>query len=137
MINVNNVALVGRLTKDIDLRKTQNNLSVCKFTLAVNRPKRKDHDEETDFIQCVAWNYSAEFLANYATKGTIVSVVGKIRTSSYESRQDGAKMYVTEVHADDVQIISQQNSTKPVVAKTPVEIPDTNIIIEDKDLPFY
>ena len=109
MINVNHVVLVGRLTKDIEVRKTNSNTSVCSFTVAIDRRFQSQQGEKTaDFINCIAWRQAADFLANYASKGTIVSVEGRIQTRNY----DGAngKVYVTEVVADNVQIISNRNS---------------------------
>ena len=110
MINVNHVVLVGRLTKDIELRKTNSNVSTCSFTVAVDKrfASQQSGQQTADFINCVAWRQSAEFLANYATKGTIVSVEGRIQTRNYEG-QNG-RVYVTEVVADNVQIISNRNS---------------------------
>ena len=114
MINVNHVVLVGRLTKDIELRKTNSNISTCSFTVAVDKRfnSQQPGAQTADFINCVAWRQSAEFLANYATKGTIVSVEGRIQTRNYEG-QNG-RVYVTEVVADNVQIISNRNSTQNV-----------------------
>ncbi len=110
MINVNHVVLVGRLTKDIELRKTNSNISTCSFTVAVDKrfASQQAGGQTADFINCVAWRQSAEFLASYATKGTIVSVEGRIQTRNYEG-QNG-RVYVTEVVADNVQIISNRNS---------------------------
>ena len=112
MINVNHVVLVGRLTKDIELRKTSSNTSVCSFTVACDRrfQSQQAGAQTADFISCIAWRQSAEFLANYASKGSIVSVEGRIQTRSY----DGAngKVYVTEVVADNVQLISNRNSSQ-------------------------
>lgn len=99
MININNVVLVGRLTKDIELRKSQSGQSVCSFTVAVNR-----WSEEADFINCVAWKQSADFLSQYASKGDVVSVEGRIQTRSYEGEH--GKVYVTEVVANSVQLLS-------------------------------
>ena len=143
MINFNKAILIGRLTKDIDLRKTQNNVSVCRFTLAINRPKRKDQEEETDFINCVAWNHSADFLASYATKGTIVCVLGSIQTGSYENQQ-GQKVYTTEINAIDVQIINmtinkpeeKEPDPAPVYAEQKATS-DPAVLIEQEELPFY
>ena len=110
MININRVVLVGRLTKDIELRKTNSNTSVCSFTVACDRrfqsQQNTGNSQTADFISCIAWRQSAEFLANYAGKGTVVAVEGRIQTRSY----DGAngKVYVTEVVADNVQIISNR-----------------------------
>ena len=114
MINVNHVVLVGRLTKDIELRKTNSNVSTCSFTVAVDKRYNSQQPgaQTADFINCVAWRQSAEFLANYASKGTIVSVEGRIQTRSYEG-QNG-RVYVTEVVADNVQIISNRNGSQSV-----------------------
>ncbi len=111
MINVNHVVLVGRLTKDIELRKTNSGASVCSFTVAVDRrfQSQQQGAQTADFISCIAWRQSADFLANYAGKGTVVSVEGRIQTRSYDG-QNG-KVYVTEVVADNVQIISNRNSS--------------------------
>ena len=111
MININSVTLVGRITKDIELRKTSSNTSVCNFTVAVDRrfQSQQNGGQSADFINCIAWRQSADFLSSYASKGTIVAVEGRIQTRSYDG-QNG-KVYVTEVVADNVQIISNRNSS--------------------------
>ncbi|MBR5342126.1 MAG: single-stranded DNA-binding protein [Erysipelotrichaceae bacterium] len=111
MININSVTLVGRITKDIELRKTSSNTSVCNFTVAVDRrfQSQQSGGQTADFISCIAWRQSADFLASYAAKGTIVGVEGRIQTRSYDG-QNG-KVYVTEVVADNVQIISNRNGS--------------------------
>lgn len=103
---INAVALVGRLTKDIELRKTPSNVSTCSFTLACDR-KYKDESGNipTDFIQCVAWRQSADYLAQYAAKGGIVGVEGSIQTRNYDG-QNG-KVYVTEVVCSSVKLIGK------------------------------
>ncbi len=138
MINLNNVVLVGRLTKDPDMRMTPNNVPVCQFNVAVNRPKRKGEDDVADFIQCVAWRQSAEFLSNYASKGAIVSVEGKIRTRNYLNPQ-GEKVYVTEILADNVQIISnrQESPVQETVETATVDSFNNDLVIEEQELPFY
>ena len=103
---INRVVLVGRLTKDIELRKTSSNISTCTFTLACNRryaSGSNNNQPTADFISCVAWRQSADFLAQYAKKGSIVGVEGRITTRNYEG-QNG-KVYVTEVTCDTVQLI--------------------------------
>ena len=115
MLNINNVVLVGRITKEPELRKTQSNVSVMSFTLAVNRrfkPEGKDQPE-ADFIQCLAWRQAAEFLASYCHKGDIVSAEGRIQTRNYDNEQ-GNKVYVTEVVAENVQLISKEPRTTSV-----------------------
>ena len=102
---INRVVLVGRLTKDVELRKTNSNTSVCSFTLACNRRFQSQQGGQTaDFINCIAWRQSADFLAKYASKGSIVGVEGRISTRSYDN-QAGQKVYVTEVTCDSVQLI--------------------------------
>ena len=102
---INKVVLVGRLTKDVELKKTASNTSVVSFTLACNRrfANANNNGPTADFINCVAWRQSADFLARYASKGAIVGVEGSIQTRNY----DGAngKVYVTEVVCDNVQLI--------------------------------
>ena len=102
---INSVVLVGRLTKDIELRKTSSNISTCTFTLACNRRYSSGNNNQptADFINCVAWRQSADFLAQYASKGAVVGVEGRITTRKYEG-QNG-KVYVTEVTCDSVQLI--------------------------------
>ena len=97
---INNVTLIGRLTKDIELKYTGSGLAVAQFTLAVARDFASQNGEkETDFINCVMWRKSAETLANYAGKGTLIGVVGRIQTRSYDN-QEGQRVYVTEVNAE-------------------------------------
>ena len=107
---INKVVLVGRLTKDIDLRKTSSNLSTCTFTLACNRrySSNQQNGPTADFINCVAWRQSADYLAQYASKGSIVGVEGRITTRNYEG-QNG-KVYVTEVTCDNVTLIGSNRS---------------------------
>ncbi|MBR3251154.1 MAG: single-stranded DNA-binding protein [Erysipelotrichaceae bacterium] len=125
MININSVTLVGRLTKDIELRKTSSNTSVCNFTVAVDRrfQSQQQNGQSADFISCIAWRQSADFLAQYASKGTIVGVEGRIQTRSYDG-QNG-KVYVTEVVADSVQIISNRNGAN-ASANSSYSAPVTN-----------
>lgn len=108
---INRVVLVGRLTKDIEVRKTTSGLSTTTFTLACNRRyTSKDSNGQTaDFINCVAWRQQADFLGSYAHKGNIVGIEGRIQTRSYDG-QNG-KVYVTEVVCDSVQLIGNSNST--------------------------
>lgn len=102
---INNVVLVGRLTKDPDLRYTANGAAVATFTLAVNRNfTNQNGDREADFPVCVIWRKPAETLANYARKGTLLSVVGRIQTRNYENTQ-GQRVYVTEVVCENFQLL--------------------------------
>ena len=108
---MNRVELVGRLTKDPELRKTQSGLSYCQFTLAVDRrvPKDSQTQQTADFIGCVAWRQSADYLSNYGKKGSVVAVEGKIQTRNYDDR-DGHRVYVTEIVTDALSLISSGTS---------------------------
>lgn len=107
---INNVTLVGRLTKDPDLKYTGNGTAVATFTLAVNRNfTNQSGEREADFINCVIWRKPAETLANYAKKGVLIGVTGRIQTRSYDNQQ-GQKVYVTEVIADNFQLLESRNS---------------------------
>ena len=81
-MNVNKVMLMGRLTADVELQHTQNNMAVVRFTIAVNRPKQKDRDSVSDFIECVAFDKKAEFIAKYFAKGSPMILFGSIQTGS-------------------------------------------------------
>ena len=104
---INRVILVGRLTRDPMLRKTQSGLSVATFTVACDRrfSGGNGQDRQTDFISCVAWRQSADFLGQYAHKGALVGVDGRIQTRNYDNAS-GQKVYVTEVVCDSVQPVS-------------------------------
>ncbi|MGT2969088.1 single-stranded DNA-binding protein [Streptococcus azizii] len=107
---INNVVLVGRLTKDAELRYTPSNVAVATFTLAVNRPFKNDAGaREADFIQCVIWRQSAENLANWAKKGSLIGITGTIQTRNYENQQ-GQRVYVTEVIASAFQLLESRSS---------------------------
>ncbi|HEO2049293.1 TPA: single-stranded DNA-binding protein [Streptococcus agalactiae] len=107
---INNVVLVGRLTKDAELRYTPSNVAVATFTLAVNRPYKNDAGErEADFINCVIWRQSAENLANWAKKGSLIGITGTIQTRNYENQQ-GQRVYVTEVIASNFQLLESRSS---------------------------
>ncbi|MEH7176270.1 single-stranded DNA-binding protein [Neobacillus vireti] len=108
---MNRVVLVGRLTKDPDLRYTPNGVPVATFTLAVNRPfSSQSGEREADFINCVVWRKPAENVANFLKKGSLAGVDGRIQTRNYEG-QDGKRVYVTEVQAESVQFLEPKNSS--------------------------
>ncbi|GAB6885975.1 MULTISPECIES: single-stranded DNA-binding protein [Streptococcus] len=105
---INNVVLVGRMTRDAELRYTPSNQAVATFTLAVNRNfKNQNGEREADFINCVIWRQQAENLANWAKKGTLIGVTGRIQTRNYENQQ-GQRVYVTEIVADSFQILESR-----------------------------
>ena len=106
---INNVVLVGRTTKDPELRYTPSNVAVATFSLAVNRNfKDANGEREADFINCVIWRQQAENLANWAKKGALIGITGRIQTRSYENQQ-GQRVYVTEVVAENFQMLESKH----------------------------
>lgn len=113
---MNRVCLNGRLTKDIDLRYTQNNVAIAIFTLAVQRKfKNQNGDYESDFINCVAYRQVAELLNKYTKKGDLIGVEGKIQTRNYENK-DGKKVYITEVIVENIDFLSTNKIEKDPMA---------------------
>lgn len=105
---INSTVLVGRLTRDPELKYTGNNVAVASFSLAVNRNfKDANGERETDFINCVIWRQQAENLANWAKKGALIGITGRIQTRSYENQQ-GQRVYVTEVVAENFQMLESR-----------------------------
>lgn len=105
---INQTTLVGRLTNDVNLRYTPSNVAVATFTLAVNRTfKNENGEREADFINCVMWRQQAENLANWAKKGALIGITGRIQTRSYDNQQ-GQRVYVTEVVAETFQLLESK-----------------------------
>ena len=128
---INNVVLIGRLTRDPELRYTPSNIAVATFNLAVNRNfKNQDGEREADFINCVMWQKSAENLANWTRKGMLIGVTGRIQTRSYENQQ-GQRVYVTEVVADSFQILEKRDNSANQSSMDSQMPP-----FSDDDLPF-
>lgn len=137
---INNVVLIGRLTRDVELRYTPSNAAVATFNLAVNRNfKNQDGEREADFINCVIWRQQAENLANWAKKGTLIGITGRIQTRSYENQQ-GQRVYVTEVVADNFQLLESRNKSANHSSMDeqmpPVFENGQPMDISDDDLPF-
>lgn len=106
---LNRVVLVGRLTKDPELRYTPNGAAVATFTLAVNRTfTNQSGEREADFINCVTWRRQAENVANFLKKGSLAGVDGRLQTRNYENQQ-GQRVFVTEVQAESVQFLEPKN----------------------------
>lgn len=147
---INSVVLVGRLTKDIELRKTQSGLSVAAFTVACDRrlsqEQKNNGAQSADFINCVAWRGSADFLSSYAHKGDTVGVEGRLQTRSYD--RDGQMVYVVEVLANSVNLLhstqpkaqEQTYAPKPTQEPKPQQMSDfdylPNVDVSSDDLPF-
>lgn len=109
---LNRVVLVGRLTRDVEMKYLPNGTPVANFTLAVDRPfKTKDGEKEADFIPIVVWRKPAESCANYIGKGSLVAVDGRMQVRSYE--QAGKRRYITEVVADSVRFLDSRKKQEP------------------------
>ena len=150
--SINVTTLVGRLVRDPELRKTTSGISYCRFTVACDRQKKKDSQEDpgADFISCVAWRQAADLLTGYAEKGNQVGVIGSIQTGSYTDRE-GRKVYTTDVLADRVQLLETGGKKKADYPRngTSVRTEDIGreatqdfgsdsdgVAIDDDDLPF-
>lgn len=137
---LNRAALVGRLTKEVELRRTGNGKAVASFTLAVNRNFKTGDGQEADFLNVVAWGKVAENTANYCSKGSLVSVDGRLQTRNYENNQ-GQKVFVTEVVADSVQFLDTKKKTgtaQPTQQAQPQPTVDNSVIreFEESDIQF-
>lgn len=107
---MNTVQLIGRMTKDPEVRYTQTGVANTSFTLAVNRNfKNANGEREADFIMCTAWRKTAELISQYLNKGSMVGVSGRIQTRNYENQQ-GQRVYVTEVVVDEVTFVESKNN---------------------------
>lgn len=143
MSDMNNVSLMGRLTADPELKTTQNGISYCRFTVAVNRYS-KDGEDTADFISCVAWRSTAEFICNYFLKGNKIALIGSIQTGSYTDK-DGRKVYTTDVNTDKAffceskkESSSESNTKSSKARKARKEEPIDDEVFEEiaDDLPF-
>lgn len=148
---INRVVLVGRLTKDPELKYTQSGVAVCRFTLAVNRTfSNQQGEREADFINCVTWRKQAENTANFLRKGSLAGIEGRIQTSSFDG-QDGKRVFMTEVVADSVQFLEpksnrseqpnnsyqeQQQQSQPQYSQQDPFNEEAPIEVSDDDLPF-
>lgn len=139
---MNRVTLVGRLTKDPDLKYLSNGTPTASFTLAVNRPfSNQNGEREADFINCVVWRKPAENVANFLKKGSLAGVDGRIQTRNYEG-QDGRRVFVTEVVAESVQFLDTRNNQNQQQQQNQKPSTDNQyrnngqFDINEEDLPF-
>ena len=137
---MNRIVLTGRVTKDLELKTTTSGKSVATFTLAVNRDyKNADGNYDADFINCVAFGQQAETICKYVHKGDKFSVTGKLATRNYE-KQDGSKVYVTEVNVDGFEFLESKKDKQIVYAEPKgylnIEADDFTEISTPEDLPF-
>lgn len=140
---INRVVLIGRLTKDVEVRYTQSGVAVGTFSLAVNRPFTNANGErEADFINGVIWRKAAENFANFTHKGALVAIEGRLQTRNYEDG-NGKRVYVTEVVADNFSLLEKKSDGQRPTSKTQTPDPFANqgnqsneLDISDDDLPF-
>lgn len=147
---INRVVLVGRLTRDVDLRYTQSGTAVGQFNMAVNRQfTNANGDREADFINCIVWRKAAENLSNFTHKGSLIGVEGRLQTRNYENKE-GQRVYVTEVVVDSFSLLEPKasggasdtqpaNRTQSATQQNYQSNPLANgqaIDISDADLPF-
>lgn len=140
--NFNKVILGGRLTADIELKQTTSGISVCSFSLAVNRKVGKDQEPKTDFFNCTAWRGTAEFLSRYFRKGSSLCIVGHIENSEWTDK-DGNKRYKTEVVVDEALFVDSKNDAETsgggqFIPEAYTKAAEANFepVGEDDDLPF-
>lgn len=133
---LNRVVLVGRLTKDPELRYTASGIATTKFILAIERPKQKDGTKEADFIPVVTWRQLAEACANYLRKGRLAALEGRIHIRNYEDKE-GRRVYVTEIIADNVRFLESKRDKEQASGDTfePSD-PPSSLSYKDEDLPF-
>lgn len=119
---MNKVFLIGRLSRDPELRHTTNGTAVCQINVAISRPVSQGKDPETDFINVTVWNKPAENVARYLSKGRQVAIEGRIQTRSYDNNE-GKKVYVTEVIANNVEFLGSANDQNRAVQSAPNDNP--------------
>lgn len=139
---MNKVILIGRLTKDPDIRYTQgqNSMAVARYTLAVDRNRKQDNSQNADFISCISFKKAAEFAEKYLHQGTKIAVTGRLQTGSYTNK-DGQKIYTTDVIVDEQEFCERKSeNVQPGPEPAPsggyegfMNIPDN---VEDEGLPF-
>lgn len=140
---INRVVLVGRPTRDIELKNLKSGTSLCSFTLAVERRfKNKNGEREADFISCIAWRKTAEVMSQYVKKGSLIGVDGRIQTRSYDNR-DGQRVYVTEVVVENFSFLGgsakdgQRNQNNQSSNKSNHTFDSNGTMdLADDDLPF-
>lgn len=139
---MNNVSLVGRLTKDVEVKYTNGGSSIARITVAVDRKFKQENGPTADFIPCIAFGKTAEFIEKYFSKGQRIGLIGRIQTGSYE-KEDGTKVYTTDVVIENVEFVESKGSGQQAARPDPanasfnltngfMNIPD----VIDEELPF-
>lgn len=134
-MSLNLVAIQGRMVNDPALKTTQSGISVCAFSVAVNRPKRNGEEQPADFVDVVAWRGTAEFICKWFSKGDPIIVNGRLQTRSYEDK-NGIKRKATEVVANEINFAGKSNGSHEKAAEPSMPDEDGFMNIEDDELPF-
>ena len=138
-LNFNKVILGGRMTADAELKQTPSGVSVCTFSVAVNRKGGKDGDQKTDFINCVAWRNTADFISKYFGKGSSIMLCGSLQKRSWQDN-NGVTRYATEVIVDDVYFVDSKGESNGAVVPNSVPYGASDVNFEemtaDDSLPF-
>lgn len=108
---INRVILVGRLTKNPEIRKTPNGASICKFTLAVSRKVKVQGQPDADFISCVAWNKTADLMYQYLKKGSLIGIDGRLQTGKF-TNNNGETIYTCDVMVESLQFLDKKEETQ-------------------------
>lgn len=133
---MNKIILMGRLTKDPEVKYTNNGKDVAQFTLAVNRPiKNAEGNYEADFINIVAWNQTAEVVGNYVHKGQRLLVEGRLQIRTYDAK-DGSKRYVTEVVASNIEFIEKKEGGSPTSTRNDGFSGMGDVVPHGQEIPF-
>lgn len=133
---MNKVFLIGNLTKDPDLSETNSGISVCRFSIAVNRRRTSaDGEPQTDFFNCTAWRGLADNVAKYCKKGNKIAVTGQIQIRQYEAN-DGTKRTLVDVVADEVEFLSPRADSEARTQEAPKKKPTLEAFEDDSDIPF-
>lgn len=136
-MSINKVILVGRISNDITINKSQSGTSMCNFSIAVDRYMGKDKEKATDFIRCSAFGSTAEILGKYAGKGKQIAIEGNIKTGSFE--KDGVKHYTQDVQVERVELLggkSDGNTQPTQAAPAKAETPAATEEVGTEDCPF-
>ena len=134
---MNKTLLIGRATKDPDIRYTQNEqpMTIARFNLAVDRRFKKEGEQSADFISCVAFGKTAEFIEKYVFKGTKIAVEGRIQTGNYTNK-DGVKVYTTDVVAENVEFAGAKTDSKSAAKESNDDFMNVADGLDDEGLPF-
>lgn len=127
---MNKCIITGRITKELELKKVNDDLKVCEFTIATNRPTARDGETKTDFVKCIVWNKQAENLCKYQNKGNLIAVIGRYTSDTYEVNNE--KRYKNYILVNEIEYLESKKEFQDLSIKTEVK----ENILDDEDVPF-